>query len=65
MQDFETLTMAEIPGTTPREKFTSIVKMKELLRAIAYPRRGTKEEEMTLQDFANLISKMLSLENAE
>lgn len=37
----------------------------EILRAIAYPKRGTKEEIMTLQDFADLIQSHYTIEDLE
>ena len=33
-----------------------ILEMAKLLESIAYPRRGSKEEQMTLQEFADLIA---------
>lgn len=37
----------------------------QILRAIAYPKRGTKEEVMTLQDFADLIQSHYTIEDLE
>ena len=39
-----------------------IVEMAKILEAIAYPRRGTQEENMSLQDFAELIQSKFSLD---
>ena len=38
-----------------------IIEMAKILDAIAYPRRGSKDEEMTLQDFANLIQSKYTM----
>lgn len=36
--------------------------MAGILENIAYPRRGTKEESMTLQEFAEMIQRKYSLD---
>lgn len=41
-----------------------ILTMAKLLTKIAYPRRGTLEEEITLQDVADVVQKAITLEEA-
>ena len=40
-------------------------RLRSLLMAAAYPRRGTEEESMTIQDFANLIQSIYSQDQLE
>ncbi len=42
---------------------SDIVAMAKILEAIAYPRRGTKEESMSLQDFADLIQSKFTFDD--
>ncbi len=44
-------------GDTPKEKYENLELMIHLLRAIAYPKRGTEEEMMTIQDAATMIQE--------
>lgn len=48
-----------IPGQTPREKYEATVKMIALLNALAYPRRGTEEETMTIEQAAGKAEEIL------
>ena len=59
MSNFDNDTLASIPGNTPREKFVCLQKMIALLEAVAYPRRGTAEENLTLQDVSDQAAKLL------
>lgn len=40
-------------------------RLRALLMAAAYPRRGTEEEAMTLQDFANLVQSIYAPDQLE
>ena len=40
-------------------------RLRDILRQIAYPKRGTAEESATLQDFADLIQSTFTLEQLE
>lgn len=49
-------------GDTPKEKYENLEAMVYLLRAIAYPKRGTEEEQMTIQDAATMIQEWFPLD---
>jgi len=57
MIPYEKLIMGQLDGDTPKEKFDKLVLIQKTLNEIAYPRRGTEEETMTIQDVANKIIK--------
>ena len=59
MQNFETLIMSIIPGNTPREKLEKVTEAFCLLEMIAYPRRGTDEENETLCSIAEKAVKII------
>jgi len=40
-------------------------RLRDLLRQIAYPKRGTSEEVMSLQEFADLIQQTYTLDQLE
>ena len=44
-----------IPGNTPMEKFENLKFIVDLLNKIAYPKRGTSDETMTIDDVAKEI----------
>lgn len=48
-------------GETPKERYENLEAMVGLLRAIAYPKRGTSEETMTIQDVATMIQDWFPL----
>jgi hypothetical protein len=48
-----------------RELERELADTKEILREIAYPRRGTVECEKTIQDYANYIQANYTLEELE
>lgn len=48
-------------GEAPKEKYENLKLMTHLLRAIAYPKRGTEEETMTIQDVATMIQEWFPL----
>jgi hypothetical protein len=54
-----------LKGETLKEKFESLIKMKEILCCIAYPGRGTKFETMNIVDAAKIIEENFTLENLE
>jgi hypothetical protein len=59
MQSYEGLIMESLGEGTPREKYERLKKMIEFLEALAYPRRGTWEEDMAIQTAANHSAKIL------
>ena len=59
MESYQKLTLEMIPGQTPREKYESLEKMVALLNALAYPRRGTEEETMTIEQAAGKAEEIL------
>lgn len=50
---------------TTAELLKQNAKMRALLRAIAYPKRGTAEEQMTIQGAADQIQATFTLEQLE
>lgn len=50
-------------GDTPIEKYDNLKTIMYLLRAIAYPKRGTEEETMTIQDVATMIQDWFRIED--
>ena len=59
MQNYETLIMESLGEGTPREKHERLMKIIELLQAIAYPRRGTWEEYMGIATAAHHSMRIL------
>lgn len=59
MESYQKLTLEMIPGQTPREKYESLESMMALLNALAYPRRGTFEETMTIEHAAKIATLIL------
>ena len=49
----------------PYETFEKMKAMKNILRMIAYPKRGTEEQELDIFKLAELIQKVYSLEDLE
>lgn len=60
MQNYEELIMESLGKGTPREKYDKLLKIIEFLEALAYPRRGTWEEYMSIQTAANHSVKILN-----
>ena len=48
--------------TEYEELLREIARMRSILRILAYPKRGTHEERMTLQDFADLTLSQFTRE---
>lgn len=48
-----------------REAADEIERLRELLRMAAYPRRGTAEESMTLQEFADIVQSAYTIEQLD
>jgi hypothetical protein len=59
MESYQKLTLEMIPGETPREKYLRMEKIIALLSVLAYPRRGTDEELITIQEAANTAAEIL------
>lgn len=57
MIPYDTLIRQQLEGETPKEKFDKLVAMQKLLKKIAYPRRGTEEETLTIFNVADEIIK--------
>ena len=60
-----TLIKNNIPGETPKEKYEKLLKMKDILILIAFPRRGTYEEQYGIQDIADLIILNFTIDDLE
>jgi hypothetical protein len=60
---YTSLISANIPGNTPRAQYEYLEGMKSILRSIAYPRRGSIEEEMDINAFAAAIQHLFSAED--
>ena len=64
MQPYQNVIMEKLDGETPREKYENLVAMQRLLREVAFPRRGTVEEQITVQDIADRAQKILKFTRA-
>ena len=53
MQSYDNLIMLKLQGDTPKKKYEFLTGMQKLLQQIAYPRRGTEEEQWNIQDVAD------------
>lgn len=49
-------------GETPKEKYENLLAMKEILKNIAYPQRGSKYEFMDVHGFAQEIQDKFSID---
>lgn len=63
MIHYEDLIMDLLAGDTPKQKYNNLVKMKNLLSEIAYPKRGTIEESRDIYHFANEIIEQKLISN--
>lgn len=52
-------------GETPKEKYENLLAMKEILKNIAYPQRGSKYEDMRIYEFAQEIQDKFSVNELE
>lgn len=62
MIPYERLILERIEGDTPRKQFERLKGMQILLQQVAYPRRGTKEEQWKIQDVADRAQKLVELD---
>jgi hypothetical protein len=60
MRPYEIFITANIPGTTPKERYDNLITMKQFVMRIAYPGRGTTDERQTLQEYADEIQKQFT-----
>ena len=65
MEPYDVVLMREMPGDTPSEKYENYKWIMETLRKIAYPRRNTHEEDLTIYDFAEQIQKRFNVDSFE
>jgi len=65
MRPYNTIIQEMIPGETSKEKYENLKMIGVLLQKIAYPRRGTNEEQLSLLDFAREIQTAFSVEQLE
>jgi hypothetical protein len=65
MIPYRVLIDSNLIGDNPKDKYENLIKMKEILSQIAYPRRGTCEEDFTLYDFANRIMAIFNADDLE
>ena len=61
MSNYQLDTLALIPGTTPREKYEALQKMLLILQQLAYPRRGTEEESLSREEFADQVAAVIPI----
>ena len=59
MTPYDKLIMGNLKGETPKEKYENLINMQILLSRIAFPRRGTTDEDMTIMDAADEASKLI------
>ena len=57
MQPYYVLANEKLKGETPQEKYDNLMAMCRLLKAVAFPRRGTAEETMDIMDVAREAAK--------
>ena len=62
MTHYDSETLSLIPGKTPRQKHENLIEILRIIQEIGYPRRGTDEENKTLQDFADEIIRLKLVE---
>ncbi len=62
MNNYDNETLFLIPGKTPLQKHENITEILRIIQEIAYPKRGTEEENKTLQDFADEIIRLKIVE---
>lgn len=62
MESYLTTIEEKLGGKTPKESFEKLEKIYDLLNAIAYPRRGTHEEILTIHDVAEIIQGLIAYE---
>ena len=62
MNNYDNETLFLMPGKTPRQKHENLIEILRIIQEIGYPRRGTEEENKTLQDFADEIIKLKLVE---
>lgn len=55
MIGYERLIYEMIDGKTPKEKYDNLRGMINACTAICYPRRGTPENDMSIQEAANML----------
>jgi len=55
--------MESLKGSTPKEKYDNLIAMQQLLSVVAFPRRGTAEEALTIYDIATLASDLVEYES--
>ena len=60
MQNYEELIMELLGEGTTKEKYERLKRMIEFLEALAYPRRGTWDEYMTIETAAEHSVKILN-----
>lgn len=65
MQPYNIVIMEMLPGSTPKEKYENLKKIGSILQTTAFPKRGTPEESLTIQDIADLIQNFFSLKEIE
>jgi hypothetical protein len=58
MIPYDRAIIERLDGDTPKEKFDKLVLIQKLLHKIAYPARGTEDEQITIQDIADEIIKL-------
>jgi len=56
MQPYDKLIMDALKGETPKEKYEYLRDMQQLLQKIAFPRRGTEEEDWGVMDIVKEIN---------
>ncbi len=65
MIPYQTLIDNLLVGETPKEKYDNLVAMFEILKNIAYPKRGSKYEDMRIYEFAQEIQDKFSVNELE
>lgn len=59
MENYEDLILEKIKGESPKEKYETLTAINELLSAIAFPRRGTEEENLDIFKVSEIAATLL------
>jgi hypothetical protein len=65
MMNYDRLISTNLKGETPKEQYENLIEMKHILQITAYPRRGTKEEDLDELILAKLIQDKFTAEDLE
>ncbi len=62
MIPYEKSIIEQLDGETPKEKYDNLVAMQRLLSVIAFPRRGTDEEFLTVFEISEKAANLIDID---